>query len=318
MPFQSQVNTVPAPGIAGMFASTNPRKTVLAGAGGLVAGALGVYAGRFAWLSYEGVDSNQAPAVVNNFGAGLPAGIAAVDQQGMITDYLAESSMIVAREGQQVTLFDDADLWVKNDGATAAVPGQKAFAAFASGLVSFAAAGSAAASASVTGTIAEKTATLTGSIVGNVLTVTAASGDPLVPGAILTGTGGGGVATGTTIVSQLSGTIGGIGTYSVSPPNQTVTSTALEGTYGLLTVSAVGSGALEAGDTLASGTAITSGTVITGLGTGTGGVGTYYVSPTQNSTPDLTITATRSIETGWYARSAGLVGEVVKISRTPY
>ncbi len=45
------------------------------------------------------------------------------------------------------------------------------------------------------------------------------------------------------------------------------------------------SGAIGVGDVLSSGTAITTGTVITQLGTGTGGTGTYYVDPSQNSTP---------------------------------
>lgn len=318
--FQTQVNTVPAPGMAGCFASVNPRKVVLAGPNGLVAGALGVYAGRFAWLSYAMVDGDNAPAVVNNFGSGLPAGMAAVDQQGMITTYLDQASMQVAIEGQQVTLFDDADIWVVNDGTTAAVPGQKAFAKFADGKVAFAAAGGSAGSASVTGSIAAKQSTITGYITGNILTVTIQGGDAIVPGAVLAGTGGGGIATGTRIVSQLSGTTGGTGTYTVDIPNQTVTvAPGITADYGLLTVSAVGSGALEVGDVLSGtgGGGVTAGTTIYGLGTGTGGTGTYYVGTSQTVT-STTIAATDSIETNWYARSAGSVGEVVKISRTAY
>lgn len=315
--FQTQVNTVPAPGVEGDFASVNPRATVLAGPGGLVAGALGLLAGRFAWLSYSQVDSDGAPAVADNFGAGLPAGFFRRDQQAVITNFLATSTMLTPA-GYPVTLFDAGDFWVKNNGSTPAVPGQKAFANFADGSVSFAAAGGSAASASVTGSIDAKTSVLTGSIAGNVLTITAASGDPLVPGAIVTGTGGGGVATGTQVVSQLSGTIGGIGTYAVNIPDQTVTSTALGATYGLLTVTAVGSGALEVGDVLSGtgGGGVTSGTVITGLGTGVGDTGTYYVSPTQSVT-STTIGAARGIETKWYCRSAGQVGDIVKISSYP-
>lgn len=38
MGFQKQVNTTQAPGLPGDFASANPRNTVLAGEGALVAG----------------------------------------------------------------------------------------------------------------------------------------------------------------------------------------------------------------------------------------------------------------------------------------
>ena len=38
MSFQTAVNAVPAPGIAGDFASTNPRHSVLGGPTGIVAG----------------------------------------------------------------------------------------------------------------------------------------------------------------------------------------------------------------------------------------------------------------------------------------
>lgn len=315
--FQTQVNTVPAPGVEGDFASTNPRAVVLAGPGGLVAGALGLVAARFAWLSYVAVDANGAPSVANNFGAGIPAGFFRRDQQAVITDFLGTSTMRTPA-GYPVTLFDAGDFWVKNNGSTAAVPGMKAFADLGDGGASFAAAGASPASSSVTGSIAAKTSVLTGSIAGNVLTITAASGDALVPGAVLTGTAGGGVATGTKVVSQLSGTAGGVGTYSIDIPDQTIPSGSMGATYGLLTVTAVGSGGLDVGDVLSGsgGGGVTSGTAITGLGTGTGQTGTYYVSPTQTVT-STTIAATNTIETKWYCRTAGQPGEIVKISSYP-
>ena len=48
--FQKQVNLTPAPAVAGDFASTNPRASVPAGPGGLVAGLTGVIVGQFAWV----------------------------------------------------------------------------------------------------------------------------------------------------------------------------------------------------------------------------------------------------------------------------
>ena len=125
--------------------------------------------------------------------------------------------------------------------------------------------------ASVTGSIAAATASVTGSISGSILTVTAATGT-LVRGAILSGAG---VTALTEITSQLTGITGGVGTYAVSIP-QTAASTAITANYGILTVTAVGSGTLSVGQVL-SGTNVTTGTQITALGTGAGLLGTYYV-----------------------------------------
>ncbi len=148
--------------------------------------------------------------------------------------------------------------------------------------------------ASVTGAIASKTATLTGAINGYVLTVTAASGDPIVPGTILTNSGST-ILAGTMVTEQLTqtGAAGGIGTYALkSSSAQTISSGSITGTYGLLTVSAVTSGTLSVGQTLA-GTGVTSGTLLMGLGTGQGLAGTYYVTPAQTAASTaITATAT--------------------------
>lgn len=144
------------------------------------------------------------------------------------------------------------------------------------------------AGASVTGAIAAETTSVTGSIAGNVLTVTAVDSGTLVPGAMLSGPS---VTAGTEIVNQLSGTSGGIGTYAVSQ-YQSVASETVTAAYGELTVTAVASGSLSVGQTL-SGAGVSAGTQITGLGTGTGGTGTYYVSPSQSVASEA-ITATAS------------------------
>ena len=137
---QTQVNVVAAPFVAGDFASANPRASVLAGAGGLVAGAAGVSIGRFAWLSYATADGDNAPATVNSFGSGPVAGFVHREQQGLITAYLADAGMLVPA-GFPVTLFSAGDFAVTNSGTTQAVPGQYAYANYANGLVTFAAAG---------------------------------------------------------------------------------------------------------------------------------------------------------------------------------
>lgn len=141
--------------------------------------------------------------------------------------------------------------------------------------------------ASVTGAIAAGTASVTGNIAGNVLTVTAVTSGTLVPGAAITGTG---VTASTQIVSQLSGTTGGLGTYSVSKAQSVPDGTTISATYGTLTVSAVSTGTLSVGQVI-SGSGVTAGTQITGLGTGTGLTGTYYVNLTQTAA-STAITAT--------------------------
>ena len=307
MPFQTVVNTVPAPAVAGDFASYNPRDSVLAGPGGLVAGPAGVTVGAFAWWSASAIDPDNAPQIVNSFGSGPVTGFVHRSQQALITTYLAEYSNTIP-PGYPVTLFSSGDFWALNSGATEATIGMSAYANYSNGLVSFAAPGSAS-SASVTGAIAASTASVTGSIAGNVLTVTAVASGSLVPGGTISGTG---VASGTQIVSQLTGAAGGIGTYSVSIPEQTVASTTISETYGTFTVSAVSSGTMGVGDVL-SGTGVTAGTVITALGTGTGGAGSYIVSPTQTAS-STTVTAGTSVQTKFVAMSAGAPGEPVKIS----
>jgi hypothetical protein len=130
---------------------------------------------------------------------------------------------------------------------------------------------------STASTIATTTTTFTGSIAANVLTVTTAPSNPLVAGTILTGTG---VTAGTQVQNQLTGTAGGIGTYAVSI-SQTVASESLSGTYGTMTIGGTVAGSPYAvGQTITGGT-VSAGTQITALGTGTGGAGTYFVSPSQ-------------------------------------
>lgn len=309
--FQTTVNGVPAPAVEGDFATTNPRFNVLAGPGGLVAGPAGVTVGRFVWLDYSGIDPDNAPTIVNNFGNGPPDGFIHREQQGLITTFLAGSGMLVPG-GFGITAFSGGDFWVKNNGATQATIGQKAFANNSDGSVSFAAAGSASTFA-ITGSIAAGQAVGTGSIAGNILTITAVTSGTFVEGGIISGTG---VATGTAIVNQLSGTTGGVGTYAVSIPSQTVASTTITEDYGTLTATVVSGGTLAAGQSI-TGAGMTAGTKITQLGTGQGGTGTYIVNNTQTFASGA-ITVTTATETKWYARSSGAAGELVKISDHPY
>lgn len=311
--FQTQVNVQPAPAVWGDWADTNPRAAVDAGPGGLVAGPNGVTIGRFAWISQFYSDNDGAPASVSNQANGnAPAGFVHREQQGLNTIYLSDASMLIPT-GFPVTLISNGGVWAKNEGTTQALPGQSAFASFSNGSVAFAAAGSTVGGATVTGSIGPGTASFTGTLAANQLTVTALAGGTIQIGAILSGTSSiGNVATNTQIVGQLSGTIGGVGVYSVSIPEQNVGSTTMTATYGTLNVTAVSAGTLSVGQTL-TGSTTSAGTTITALGTGAGNTGTYIVQNTQ-TVGSATLTAAAYYQTKWVAASSGLVGELVKMT----
>lgn len=313
--FQQTVNQQPAPGVAGDFASTNPRATNLAGPGGLVAGPNGVACGFFGWTD------TATGTVVSNSGAGAPNGFCHNAHQALITIYLGQTSLVVPAGYEFGDLFDAGDFWVTNNGTTEAFPGNKAFANNATGAASFAAAGTIPTGGSGTASsIAAGTATFTASIaivptqIGpgtnpGVMSVTAGSG--VVVGGVLSGTG---VVVGTLVVAQLTGVTGGIGTYSVNIP-QTVASTSITETYGTLTVGGTVTGTFSVGDSIngTGGGGVTAGTILTALGSGTGQAGTYIVNLTQTVTSS-TINAQSATESTFYCGSYGAPGELVKIS----
>jgi hypothetical protein len=238
-------------------------------------------------------------------------------QQGLISTYLQASGMLIP-QGFPVTVFSGGDFFVKNAGTGAAVIGNKAYANFLTGAVTFAATATPT-TGTCTGSIGSIPATFSGSISGNVLTVASGLVGTIVAGAVVTG--GTGIVTSTVIVSQLSGTTGGIGTYSVSIGEQSVALASLTATYGLLTVAAspAPSIVLGVGQVLSGtgGGGVTAGTYISQLGTGTGGAGTYYVSPGQSVSVGTVLTIATNVETKWVAMSGGLAGELVKISSHP-
>ena len=321
--FPNQVNANQAPGVEGDFASANPRRAVLAGEGALIAGAgviagvsvPGAVVGRFGWLTYQSVDSDNAPGTINTFGTGLPAGLVSRAQVGLITQYLA-SGVTYRNSGFQCMAWSEVDLWVRNAGTTQAQVGQKAFANYADGSAAFAAAGATiSAGTSTASTIAAGTMTVTGSITGDIFTAASGLTGNIYPGEIISGTN---VATGTQIVSQvtplLAGEVAnGLGRYTVSLPEQTVASTAISGTYGLLTVGGTITGTWGVGQSV---TGASAGTVITALLSGAGGAGTYIVNNTQ-TVGSTGLSSLSSIETKWVARTSGAAGEIIKISSTP-
>lgn len=313
--FQTQISTELAHAVAGDFASHGIRADVLAGPGALVAAPEGVTIAHFAWLDYSRVDGDNAPAIVRSTGDGLPAGFIHREQQGLILSPMAASGMQILG-GYPVVVHNQGAFFVKNDGTTYAAPGMKAYARLSDGAVQFAATGTTIATAADgAGAVTALTFSTTGSISGNVLTVTAVGSGTVVPGATISGSN---VASGTKIVSQLpviSGeTLGGVGRYAVSIAEQDAASTTISGTYGLLTITtAPTTGTIGVGGIL-SGTSVTSGARITALGTGAGGLGTYIVDPTMASGAQTDLRVTLAIETKWFATSGGAAGELVKMS----
>jgi len=293
MGFPTQVNSQAAPGIAGDFCDSNPRATVDAGQGSFVAGPNGLVVGAFAWAD----DLNHT---CSNSGSGAPTGFVRRDQQAIITQYLADDTLLML-PGQPVTLFNAGGFWVKNNGLTTSAIGNTAYANNTNGQVSFGPAGSPPTSASVTAQLYANLitdATLAansisaGSISGTTLTVASiGAGTVLAPGQVLSGgsSGTGYVDPSTTIVAQLTGTAGSTGTYQVSI-SQNVTSTAIGVTGGGMTVTTMGTGTVALGQT-ATGTGIPAGTVVSGIGTGNGtNTGTYALSAAPASGSSIAVT----------------------------
>lgn len=321
MPFPSQINVQPGIGVVGDFCDTNPRAALNAGPGGLICGPAGVVVGRFAWATQAVSDGDNAPASVSNNGTGLPSGFVHREQQALITTYLAESGMVVP-PGFPITLFMSGGFFVINSGTAQALPGQYAYANYANGLITFAAGtqatvgtGQNGGAATITGSIGPVSSTFTGSISGNILTVTGTVSGGVVVGGTLSG--GTGIVAGTNIVSQISGTPGGVGTYAVSIPEQTVALALLTEASGLLTVSAV-TGTIGLGVQLTGTANNMVPTTVTAFGTGSGGAGTYVVGASQTILVNSTVTGQTNIQTKFIAMSAGLPGELVKMSSWPF
>jgi hypothetical protein len=309
--FQTQVYSQPAAAVAGDRASQNPIFSYDSGPGGLVAGS-SLFVGRFAWVT-QPLDPNGAPTIANSFGNAAPQGFLMNSKQGLNVTYLSNAGMQV-QIGYQCALQIAGDFWVQNDGTTEAELGQKAFAYVASGKVAFAAAGTTFGGASATSSsIAASTFSVTGSISGNVMTVTAVGSGTVVAGASVSGTG---IPTSPApqVVSQLTGTAGGVGTYALNTGEITTVSETISGTYGTLTIGTA-TGTFAVGDVL-TGSNVVAGTTITQNLTGSGGTSGTMAVNNNTVVSSTTITASLAVETKFYARSTGLAGELVKISST--
>lgn len=270
--FQKQVNLTPAPAVAGDFASANPRATVLAGPGGLVAGAGGVTVGKFAW-----VDDDGQTVLSHGTATKAPNGFVHREQQALITTYLAESGMNIP-VGFPVVLHNEGDFWAVNKGPNASAIGDAIYADYSNGDVYCA---SAPAGATVTAAMGStNTAALGATFTASadtddatLLVVTSVTGK-LHVGDEVSGTG---ITAGTTILSQVSGTAGGAGTYQLSAAN--TASAATVTAFGATVVVSATTGLISVGETVSGGAGFPVGaTVVAQVSGAPGGAGTYTLS----------------------------------------
>ena len=129
--------------------------------------------------------------------------------------------------------------------------------------------------------------------------------------------GGAGFPIGAAIVSQVSGTTGGAGVYTISAPGTAYTASATGvTTFGdTLKVTAIGSGVLAVGDAI-SGTGIPANASIASQVSGTpGGIGVYTIIPAATAyAASTTVTVVAGIITNYVAKTPAAVGELVKMS----
>lgn len=312
---QTVVNTQPGLGVEGDFCDINPRFTADFGAGGAVAAPGGLRIGRFAWAAPP-MDADGANASISNLnGSGPVIGFIAREQQGLMTQYLQESGMVIPA-GFMCTVFTGGGFFVNNAGSTPALPGQKAYANFADGSVTFAATGTpTAGGTSTASTIAAETWSVTGTVLNDVLSVTVVGSGTIQPGSVVSGTSLVGTPT---ITEQLSGTPGGLGTYLLSNAQPTITSETFTGTWGLLTIGGTVAGAFPIGGVLSGATGTITANAANGVTlTGTGGAGTY-ATQTQTVGSGVIDVSAVNVETKWICRSYAAPGALAKINEHAY
>ncbi|SKC78339.1 hypothetical protein SAMN05445504_2381 [Burkholderia sp. CF099] len=141
MSFPNAVRLQPEVGVPGTRASMNPIAVISRIAQAPVTVA------RFVWPGTD-VDNQ-----VQNTGTGKPLGLAITDQVGIITTYLAESSMVVPA-GFPVQVAERGEFFASS--ANVATEGQKVFATLADGTLQFGAAGATIAGAIETAFVVER------------------------------------------------------------------------------------------------------------------------------------------------------------------
>jgi hypothetical protein len=130
--------------------------------------------------------------------------------------------------------------------------------------------------------------------------------------------GGAGFPTGATIATQVSGTAGGAGVYTLSAAGTAyVASASGVTTFGnVLDVTAVGSGTLAVGDPVSGGSLASTACIASQISGTAGGIGIYTLSvPCTAYSASTTITAVAGVATNWVAGQAAAVGELTVITQ---
>jgi hypothetical protein len=305
--FQTFVNNELPVGVAGDFASVNPRASVLGNAFGYVAPAAGTVVGAMAW-------GNPATGLAGNyFVANAAIGFVHREGQGLITPFLGFASMTIS-QGLRVTLFAEGDFWgVFAGGGTV---GQKVYANALTGLLTAAATGnsntanSTASSLATTGVLTVG-ATLTGTLVVGQVVTGAGIPDGSYISAILTGGGGVGTVQLTNVNGIAFPVVGSeqVNFWGVQetqwivatpiPVNATGTTSSVAAAVapavgGILTVGTLTGGLFAAGQFITGGTltATQNAQILSQLTGPVGGAGTYLTNYAGPAVASTTITGT--------------------------
>lgn len=287
MPFQSSVKAKAAPGVSGDFCSVNPRASILATEGNLIAPPGGLLVGNFAFVNPADQSVHQG------YTAGYQIGFLGRNAQGLITAFLAEATELV-QAGFMVTLFDKGEFWAQFAGGATA--GQIVYADQTTGEpVSGSATDTVTASAGYTGTASFAT---------NVMTVVTTTAGVISVGDAVTSAG---VTAGTTVLAKVDATH-----FTLSTAPGTIATQAASTTSTTLKVTAILTGSLSVGDVL-SGTGVTAGTTVTSVPVG-GGAGLYGLSVAQNFAATTVTVVNGNIATGYKVASNCAAGEIAMIS----
>lgn len=168
--------------------------------------------------------------------------------------------------------------------------------------------------------VANTTSAATITTFGNVVVVSATTGLISLGDTI---SGGAGFPTGATVSTQVSGTVGGAGTYTISAPGTAYVASATGvTTFGsVLKVATVSAGSVLPGMPITE-TNVPATSVASQISGATGGVGVYQLfSAGTQYVATAAFTTAGGIDSGWKAYPTsvddGLVGALVKISRSP-
>lgn len=220
MGFQRVVNNQPAPAVEGDFASNNPMASLVPPLeGAYVVGDANVRVGYFAWGANDGkVYSSLAAATA---AGGPKLGFVARQPNipaAMITAFLGESIMTL-QVGREVTLMSAGDFYASVPGAD---PNETIYALAATGQPVLVDGGGANPDTGFVAISSAKVDAVTNNattIAANtgVMTVAAVASGVIEPGQRVTGVG---VPAETYIVRQLTGAVGGAGTYLTNSINR--------------------------------------------------------------------------------------------------